>query len=214
MPLPIDTVDNITAGYEMGKEFVAMHQFGGKKALDIGCGHGGHTLAYAEVYDEVVGIDLLDRIYPERLRTLSPVADRIKFMIMDAHDLGQFDGAGFDLVYSLSTFEHLRDWRKVLSLIPALLISEGLLHIVISPLYYSPLGHHLKSTIGEWEHLLLPESELKEKFLESEEEWYWQIYKGLNKITAAELLESLMEHFEMTFLEVKLKRIHYLGRKK
>lgn len=214
MPLPIDIPKNIIAGYEMGKGLVEQHQFGGGKALDIGCGHGGHTLAYAEVFDEVIGIDLADRVDPEFLRTLSSAIDKITFMIMDAHNLGQFAGMGFDLVYSLSTFEHLLDWRRVLSLIPSLLASEGLLHIIISPLYYSPLGHHLRPTIGEWEHLLLPENELREKFLESEEEWYWKIYKELNRVTAAELLESLTEHFEMTFLEVKLKSIHYLGRKK
>jgi len=201
----------IQAGYDMGKLFVDRHNFKGERALDVGCGHASHTRAFAEKFDRVDAIDITGiRVNSEELKK-----KKIFFKEMDAHNLDILGDEKYDLIYSLSALEHMKDWKKVVSLISGRLKPGGKFYLVISPLYYSPLGHHLRPEIGDWEHILLPEVELHKKVKESGcPDWRWQLYKELNKLIASEFLEEVDKDFNRDYLKLDIKTIEYLGIKK
>ena len=204
-------IKGLLPGYEMGKKFVERHNFQGETALDIGAGHCGHTIAFAEKFDHVDAIDINDiRYQPGELLKISPHAKKIRFIKMDAHDINKLKP--YDLVYSLSAMEHMSDLKDILNKLPA--ITQKQFYLVISPLFYSPLGHHLDPEIGEWEHLILPEEELKARFFANGgASCRWQIYKELNKVTAAELIEIAKNNFKITFLKVDITTIEMLCEK-
>jgi len=209
-----DNVENLDAGYIMGKNIVNLHDFKGNRALDIGCGYASHTVAYADVFNEVDAIDVETSMSRDYLRTLSPSADKITFIHEDIHNFLIIPDR-YDLIYSLSALEHINNWQTIVTDIPKRLTKGGLFNLIISPLYYSPTGHHLYPMIGDWEHILLPEDELKEKFFKKEgPQWAWDIYLELNRLTASEFLILAKTFFETVYLEVNIKTIHYVGRRK
>ena len=135
---------------------------------------------------------------------------KVNFFIQDAHLMNHLHQK-YDLIYSLSAFEHFEDWRKVMGHVPGLLNKGGRFYLVISPLYYSPFGHHLDPEIEDFEHILFPKKELKEKFKEAGgEDWKWQLYTELNKVTAAELITEARELFEISYLKADVTGIEML----
>ncbi len=205
----------LVKGYEMGKLFVERHKLSGKQALDIGAGYVAHTLAFAEHFDKVDALDITDiRFNKKALRKISPAVDKINFVKMDAHKIDSLNKK-YNLIYTLSTFEHLADWKKVMSLIPNLLSKNGLFYLVISPLYYSELGHHLRPFIGDWEHLIIPEKDLKKKLyskcVKEIADFAWQNYKELNKLTGAGLITEMRKYFNQKYLKIDKRTIEYLG---
>ena len=195
----------------MGKMFVERHLLTGKTALDIGCGVGAHDVAFAEKYDKVDAIDLnISKVEPRKLEQISKAAEKITFRKWDAHMIDKMNKK-WDLIYTLSTFEHLRDWRKVMKLVPECLVKTGKFYLVISPLYFSPLGHHLDPQIRDWEHLLLPESDLVKKYMENGgSEYGWKNYAELNKVMAKELINEARKDMKIQFLKADITTIEML----
>lgn len=189
-------------GYEMGQMFVRRHGFGGGRALDIGAGHCAHTVAFADVFDSVDALDITGvRFDKDKLLKLSPSASKINFIVGNAEEYCE---GKYDLIYSLSALEHMSDWRRVIKNVSKM---TDKFYLVISPLYYSPLGHHLDPEVGEWEHLLLPEKELR---LKVKEGLRWKIYEELNRVTAAELLEELQRYFSITYKNISITTMEVL----
>ena len=203
-------VTKLIKGYDMGKMFVDRHHFSGKTALDIGAGHCAHTTAFAEKFDRVDAIDIVDNVQLPELINISASAKKVNFFIQDAHLMNHLHQK-YDLIYSLSAFEHFEDWRKVMGHVPELLNKGGRFYLVISPLYYSPFGHHLDPEIDEWEHILFPEPDLREMFKDKGgADWKWKLYTELNKVTAAELITEARELFKISYLKADVTGIEML----
>jgi SAM-dependent methyltransferase len=94
----------------------------GRRALDAGCGSGRHTLALADRFDEVIGVDQSAGMV--RLAT----ARRPRRNVTYRHaDLMEFtDPDGFDLVLSVNTLHHLPDLDAALDHLRGLTRPGGL----------------------------------------------------------------------------------------
>jgi SAM-dependent methyltransferase len=76
------------------------------RALDFGCGVGRVTRALAHRFAEAVGVDLSERMV-EQARRLNAEVANASFLVNATPDLGQLEGASFDLVYSRIVLQHL-----------------------------------------------------------------------------------------------------------
>jgi SAM-dependent methyltransferase len=82
----------------------------GRRALDAGCGSGRHTLALADRFDQVIGIDLSQPLIDlARHQRLHP---HIRYQVGDL--LAITDPDRFDLVLSSTTLHHLPDLEAAL----------------------------------------------------------------------------------------------------
>jgi ubiquinone/menaquinone biosynthesis C-methylase UbiE len=78
----------------------------GGRALDFGCGAGRLSQALADHAGEVVGVDIA-RSMVEAARTHNRHGNRVSYVVNDAPDLGLFEDASFDFVYSNITLQHI-----------------------------------------------------------------------------------------------------------
>lgn len=76
------------------------------RALDFGCGIGRLTQALAARFDETVGVDIAPRMI-ELARELNTRGDRCSYVLNDRDDLGVFEDASFDFVYTVITLQHM-----------------------------------------------------------------------------------------------------------
>jgi SAM-dependent methyltransferase len=96
------------------------------RALDAGCGSGRHTLALADRFDEVVGVDLSRPLIDiARRRRGHP---RVRYLAGDL--LGLIDPDGFDLVLSVSALHHLDDLDAALRHLRGLVAPGGAVVLV------------------------------------------------------------------------------------
>ena len=91
-----------------------------ERALDFGCGVGRVTRALSARFDEAVGVDVAEGMV-EQARRLNEQVGNACFLVNAAPDLGQFDDASFDLVYSRIVLQHLRSADDVLRYVGELL---------------------------------------------------------------------------------------------
>jgi SAM-dependent methyltransferase len=75
-------------------------------ALDFGCGVGRLTQALAARCERAVGVDIAPRMI-ELARTFNRHGDACEYVLNERDDLGTFDDATFDLVYSALTLQHM-----------------------------------------------------------------------------------------------------------
>ena len=134
----------------------------GLRVLDLGCGHGALSIAFAEQgAQEVVGIDLDDDRIDFANRNLHKafpdMADRIQFRCENVLDMED----QFDLIVSKDAFEHIDDLDGVINHLHRLLKPGGRLAPGFSPLYFSPFGDHARYEMNiPWAHAVLPERTL------------------------------------------------------
>jgi SAM-dependent methyltransferase len=93
----------------------------GRRALDAGCGSGRHTLALADRFEEVVGIDISQPLI-DLARDQRP-HPRIRYQLGDL--LAITDPDRFDLVLSSTTLHHLPDLEGALRQLRGLVTSGG-----------------------------------------------------------------------------------------
>jgi SAM-dependent methyltransferase len=93
----------------------------GRRALDAGCGSGRHTLALADRFDQVLGVDL-SRPLIDIARQKRP-HPRIRYQVGDL--LAITDPHRFDLVLSCTTLHHLPDLEAALRHLRGLVATGG-----------------------------------------------------------------------------------------
>lgn len=103
----------------------------GERLLDVGCGNGAYTVAMAEAFAEVHGIEIESERLEEFRAYLagSPLKGKVHAHEMSAEQL-EFDDGTFDVVTAIEVIEHiidlpcaLREMRRVLKADGALLVT-------------------------------------------------------------------------------------------
>lgn len=202
-------IEQLKAGYDMGVSFCKQFGLSGKNALDVGAGHCAHSAGFAEFFDKVDCLDITDvRFDSKLLLELTTRTSALKFYKQNAEEMSFKEK--YDLVYSLSALEHMQKWKEVIRRMSEAIVKGGKMFIVISPFYYSPLGHHLDPLMIEWEHLTFSLKKFKEEYFKrGGTDYGWKIYAELNKITPGELIEEiekycLIEKLTVTNVTIKL----------
>lgn len=181
---------------------------GDSRILDFGCGDGATSLGFAMNHQpkEILGVEVQD----EELNNCIPraklnlnISDPPKNFSLRRIEPGQsLESLGkFDLIFAWSVFEHVEQAiiKDALLTIKNALNPNGLIFIQIAPLYYSAFGSHLGEFVKEpWAHLKLQHSllyqELKSKCTEeNKQEELINCYETLNRVTADELLNYLVD---------------------
>jgi len=149
--------------------------FKDKNVLEIGCGNGDLLKAISKCYNPkyVTGIDLM----------LSEwwgidESEGTNWCVKDGNaEALDFTDNSFDIVYSIATFEHIKDLEKALKEIERVLKPGGRFYTSFSPIWTSVVGHHFVedsestwnlehlSLIPPWGHLYMTEKEMEEHLI-------------------------------------------------
>jgi SAM-dependent methyltransferase len=121
----------------------------GRRALDAGCGSGRRTVALADRFDEVVGVDLSRPLV--QIARASRAHRRVRFLVGDLMDL--HDPEGFDLVFSWTVLHHLCDQRAALEHLKAL-VRPGGLAVLVDNVAPRPTPPRWAYRLGSVRHLL------------------------------------------------------------
>ena len=78
------------------------------RALDFGCGLGRMTRAFAQYFDECVGVDISDSMVRGAQEHNADIPG-VSFVVNRASDLGRFSDSSFDFVYSTIALQHVPD---------------------------------------------------------------------------------------------------------
>ena len=190
----------------------------GRTAVDFGCGDGATTLGVASRVDaEVIGLDLyltflhLPDLARKNLGTQVLPSNLSFRQTRLGEPLPLVDGS-VDLVYSWSVFEHVADVPGVLAELARITKPGGVLFIQVEPLFHGPYGSHLQRLVDEpWAHLRHGEEEFMRRAAAARDEvpehekdtlyrdhsfeelkgYLLAEYRGLNRITAEELIRSV-----------------------
>jgi ubiquinone/menaquinone biosynthesis C-methylase UbiE len=131
----------------------------GKRVLDVGCGLGGKTVAYAETGAYAVGTDLLEANAEQSRKYARAQGREIEFFVADASSLPVPDAA-FDTVVANDAMEHFAEPERALAEMRRVLRPGGAIWLFFTP-HYSPLGSHLYDYVyTPWCHLLFTRGQL------------------------------------------------------
>jgi ubiquinone/menaquinone biosynthesis C-methylase UbiE len=93
----------------------------GRRAVDLGCGSGRLTVALAERFDRVIGIDISEPLIAiARLKRSRP---NVEYRVEDLRSFQ--DAEGFDLIFSSTTLHHVPDLTAALTHVRGLVRPEG-----------------------------------------------------------------------------------------
>jgi len=136
-----------------GRHFGSLEE---KRVLDIGCGLGGKTLAYAQAGAHVVGVDIASKNVAQAACFTRARGANVGLAAGDAEHLPFRDGT-FDLVIANDSFEHFGNPAAALADLARVLRPGGSVFLFFTP-WTSPLGSHLYDYIHTpWCHLVFPE---------------------------------------------------------
>lgn len=150
--------------HRWGREFARSwmnprHDLAGKRVLDVGCGLGGKTVAYAESGARAVGVDLVARNVEQSRAYADTNGVVVDFFVADAAALPVRDGA-FDTVVANDAMEHFADPAAALHEMARTVSGGGAIWIFFTP-HFSPLGSHLYDYVyTPWCHLLFTRRQL------------------------------------------------------
>jgi ubiquinone/menaquinone biosynthesis C-methylase UbiE len=190
-----------------------------QRALEIGAGSGYLAFAVAACgAGEVVASDLdpegyVDAVERERVRQALR-ADTVALVAADAHRL-PFEDGSFDLVFSSSAIEHLRDPAAAFGEVHRVLQPGGTSHHVVDSWFGPGGGHSLCGTDAPWGHVRLNEDEFA-RYVEryrpveaADAVAAWAREFQQPRLTSAELAEAARAAgFEIVALELPRRSDH------
>lgn len=98
----------------------------GRRALDVGCGSGCFTVILAQRFEQVVGIDI-----SQRLIEIARRKQRRQNIDYRVADLTQFeDSSGFDLIFSSTTLHHVPQLSAALARLRTILRPGGSMMLI------------------------------------------------------------------------------------
>jgi SAM-dependent methyltransferase len=160
LPADLDPPDQA-----LRRRFALAHLRAGDRALDLGCGVGDFTAAFAQAGAAAVGVEVAEAAL-QRARAHHPELD---FRLAPIDGPLPLDDRAFDVVWSSEVIEHVADtarWlsevRRVLAPAGRLLLttpSHGRLRLALGGVerYSAPLGDHLHLYTARSLHELLDE---------------------------------------------------------
>lgn len=83
------------------------------RLLEIGCGLGRESIHLAQIFGEVVSLDISEEMV-EQARRLHSDVPNLSFVVGDGHSLSGLADESFDYVYSFIVLQHITDHRVVL----------------------------------------------------------------------------------------------------
>ena len=101
--------------------------------MDFGCGTGGYSVVFSEVFKEVVAVDY-------RIQTHLGSSDNITFLQADLVEFNASKQA--DIIFCASVIEHVENINGFLESIKRNLRVGGYLYLSFPP-FYSPVGGHM-----------------------------------------------------------------------
>ncbi|WP_053733631.1 bifunctional 2-polyprenyl-6-hydroxyphenol methylase/3-demethylubiquinol 3-O-methyltransferase UbiG [Nocardia sp. NRRL S-836] len=100
----------------------------GTRALDVGCGSGNNCGMLADRYDEVVGVDVSQKMLD--IAATKPTRVPVRYECRNAVDLTPEHDGRFDLVMSVNAVFHMGPADEVLPVLRALVAPGGRLVVV------------------------------------------------------------------------------------
>jgi ubiquinone/menaquinone biosynthesis C-methylase UbiE len=104
----------IIEGEKFTKNFFSQMNFNpsGKRMLDIGCGVGRMTRAFADMFGEAYGVDFSDEMIT-RAREFNKDEPNLFFMTNNGVDLSIYEDNFFDFCFSFVVFQHIPDAKII-----------------------------------------------------------------------------------------------------
>lgn len=115
--------------------------FKNKKLIDIGCGLGGSSIAFAEQHCHCIGIDISEKSIEFAIKFAEKKNVIVSFLKEDICYPRILNQYKFDLAIFRDVIEHVYDPEGALNNIFGLLKEKGLLFVSFPP-FYSPFGGH------------------------------------------------------------------------
>lgn len=152
-----------------------------KVILEIGCGSGLLAKTIAKVYSpkKIIGTDIQKWNGKLNEFILEDSSNNLKFVMQNGKKLN-FSNM-FDVIYTISTFEHINDIDGVLESVQSMLKINGYFYTYFGPLWSSYVGHHYqywvekyKNLIPNWGHLYMSKEELFNYLVEQKKEDFFQ----------------------------------------
>jgi ubiquinone/menaquinone biosynthesis C-methylase UbiE len=196
----------------------------GKSVLDVGCGLGGKTVAYAEAGARVTGVDISEDNISRCVEFARSRGVEAVFTAGDAERLPFAEGA-FDAIIANDSLEHFASPEGALRELARVLKSGGSIFLFFTP-WGSPLGSHLYDYIHTpWCHLVFPEWLLRallERELASRgeagpaagaERLMNEYHRELNRITVRRYRRILaaLNDVELSFEELRPPKYSWLA---
>jgi 2-polyprenyl-3-methyl-5-hydroxy-6-metoxy-1,4-benzoquinol methylase len=110
------------------RSWLVEHLVPGKRAIDIGCGGGNNCLMLADRYDDVVGVDISQRMLD--IAATKPSRVPVRYECRGALDLSPDTDGTFDLVMSVNAVFHIGPADTVLKRLRELVAPGGRLLII------------------------------------------------------------------------------------